>query len=140
MNRQIVGIGLLVALVAMGLYACLVPLGTTRLDYKAGLADLDPIADPRVDCGDDHFEQTTSMWRLPIGMRDILGGAGMSGPGGPFNPGDVGDGPRRRFATAAIAGAISWLPSNRAASATASRSGPSNAMALSIGSAIACQD
>jgi len=102
MNRRIYGTGLLVALVTVCLYAYLVPLGTTRLDYEANRAGYDPFADSRVDCGDDHFERTTSMWRLPIGMRDVLGGAEMSSPGGPFNPGDVGDGPTRRFAMAAI--------------------------------------
>lgn len=102
MKRRVYGLGLLVAFVAMASYAYLVPFGGTRLDYESERADYDPSADYRVDCGDDKFELTSSLWRLPIGMRDVLGGAELSGAEGAFNPSDAGGGSDRRFGLAAV--------------------------------------
>ena len=100
MNRHPYGTGLLVAVVAVAIYTYLVPFGSTRRDYASAFDE--PLADDRVECGDESFALTTSPWRLPNGMRDVLGGSEMSSPGGPFNAGDVGDGPRSRFGVAAL--------------------------------------
>ncbi|MFL6626104.1 MAG: hypothetical protein ACJ8G1_06635 [Vitreoscilla sp.] len=100
-----IGSGLLVGVVGLAVYVCLVPIGSTRLDYESSRVEYDPMVPPasyRVDCGDDGFSFTRSPWRLPTGMREALGGAGMSSPGGPFNATDVGGGPSSRFVMAAL--------------------------------------
>ncbi len=105
MKQRSYGVGLFATLVALAIYAYLVPFGSTRLDYISAFDESPfdvPPADHRVDCGSDNFDLTTSVWRLPNGMRDILGGSEMSSAGGPFNPSDVGDGPRLRFGAAAV--------------------------------------
>ena len=95
-------IALVSTLVLAASYSYLVTFGSTRLDYESEGDSYDPQADYRVDCENDDFSQTTSFWRLPNGMRDVLGGSDMSSPGGSFESSDVGDGPRRRFVMAAV--------------------------------------
>jgi hypothetical protein len=105
MKTRSIGYGLLIGLMSLAMYVCLVPFGSTSVDYDLGRVEYDPmvpLASFRVDCGDDDFSFTTSQWRLPIGMRELLGGADMSSPGGPFNATDVGGGPSRRFVMAAL--------------------------------------
>ncbi len=100
-------IALLLAVVALAIYASFVPFGSTKLEDRGWSADSgDPLADGRLDCNGDAFSATTSLWRLPYGMANAISGGGrISSHGGPFEPGDVvgpDDAPRLRFAMAAV--------------------------------------
>jgi hypothetical protein len=64
-------------------------------------------ADDRIACPVDTYVEATTMTALPAPVRIMLSRSGrgfieVSDRGGPFNPGDVGGGPFRRFAVAAM--------------------------------------
>lgn len=103
MRRCAYGFGLFAGVIALSIYACMVPFGVTKLDSEAAHEGYDPLADYRVDCRNDEYQITNSLWMLPFGMRGILSGTEeMSSTGGPFNDSDVGLGPHLRFVEAAV--------------------------------------
>lgn len=64
-------------------------------------------ADDRIACPADTFVEATTLTALPAPVRIMLSRSGrgftqVSDRGGPFNPGDIGGGPFRRFAVAAM--------------------------------------
>jgi hypothetical protein len=74
----------------------------------AGLVAAQSRADERIDCPADSFVEVTTLTALPDAVREQLTHDGrgiaidVSDRGGPFNPTDVGGGPYRRFAVAAM--------------------------------------